>query len=93
MFAVVLGVVLGGLVRRVGGVQAMGVREMRVVAALLVLALLVVLRGLAMMMGRLGMMLGRRFVMLAVLVGLGSWLILGLVAGDREPAPASLTAI
>jgi hypothetical protein len=64
LFVVVLGVVLGRFVRRMRGVQAVGMRHVGVMAALVVLAGLVVLGGLAMMLRRLGVMIGSRLVMM-----------------------------
>ena len=60
------GVMLGSLMRRMRGVQAMGMRQMRVMAALVMIAVVVMLGGLAMMMRRLGVMFGGGFVVMAV---------------------------
>lgn len=67
-----LGVMLRGLMCRVGRVQAMRVREMGVMPGLLVLPVVVVLGGLAMMLGGFLVVLGRGRVMLPGLVTLMS---------------------
>jgi hypothetical protein len=64
MIVVMFGMVLGRLVRRVSGVQPMGMREMGVMAAFFVFAVVVMLRRLAVMMGRLFVVLGGLLVML-----------------------------
>lgn len=74
LFAVVFGVMLGGLVGRMRRVKAVRVREVRVMAGLVVIAFLVVLGSLAMMMRGLGVMLGCGFVMMV-----------GLAAHDSLP--------
>ena len=63
----VLGVMLGRLVRRLGGVQAMGMRHVGMVAALMVIAFLVVFGGLAMVVRCLGVVLCSGFVVMMML--------------------------
>jgi hypothetical protein len=74
VLAMMLGVLLGRLVRMMRGMQAVGMRHMGVMTGLLMLAALVVLGGFAVMVGRALVMLGRRLVMLAAVVGLGGHL-------------------
>jgi hypothetical protein len=69
MLTMVLGVMLGGLVRRVGGVQPMGVSKMGVVGGTLVFAFFVVLGRLAVMMGRLFVVHRSFFVMVGMRLG------------------------
>jgi len=64
MIVVMMGVVLGRLVRRVCGVQPMGMRQMGVMAAFFVGAIVVMLRRLAVMMGCLFVVRGGLLVML-----------------------------
>src|ERR1700704_5677115 len=73
---VMLGVVLGGFVSVMGGVQAMGVRHMRVMSRLLVLTGIVVLGRLAVMVRGILVMLGRDLVMTAALVRLAAHVVL-----------------
>jgi len=79
---VMLGVVLRGFMTMVGRVQAVGVRHMGVMTSLVVITVLVVLRGLAMMLCGLFVMVGRGLVMRAALVSLRH--IVLLVCGDRH---------
>ncbi len=74
LFAVVFGVMLGGLVGRMRRVKAVGVRKVCVMAGLVVIAFFVVLGSLAMMMRGLGVMVGGAFVM-----------VVGLAAHDSLP--------
>jgi hypothetical protein len=67
---VMLGVVLCRFVRVVGGVQAMGMRHMRMVSRLLVLARVVMLGSLAMMVRGILMVLGRDVMVVGALVRL-----------------------
>jgi hypothetical protein len=68
VFVVMLGMVLGGLVAMLRRMQAVSVRQMGVVAGLVVVVLAVMLRGRAMMFGRLFVVLGRSLVMAAAFV-------------------------
>jgi hypothetical protein len=75
-----LGVMFGGLVRVMRGMQAMGMRDVGVMAGLLMLAALVVLGRLAVMVRRALMVLGGGLVVLAAVVSFrGHWFILLLV--------------
>jgi hypothetical protein len=84
-----LGVLLGRLMRMVRGMQAMGMRHMGVMTGLLMLAALVVLGGFAVMVGRALVVLGRRLVVLAAVVGLGAHLGRPVVGDLRREADAS----
>jgi hypothetical protein len=66
---VVFRVVLGGVVRRACGVQPVRMREVGVMAALLMVAVVVVLGRLAVMVRRFGVMLGGGLVMILMRVG------------------------
>ena len=68
VFVVMLGMVLGSLVAMLRRMQAVGVRQMGVVTGLVVVVLAVMLRGRAMMFGRLFVVLGRGLVMRAAFV-------------------------
>jgi hypothetical protein len=89
VLAVMLGVLLGRLMRMVRGMEAMGMRHMSVMTGLLVLAAIIMLGGFAVMVGRALMMLGRRLVMLAAVVGLGGQLGRPIVGDLRREADAS----
>ena len=71
-----LGVVLGGFVSVMGGVQAMGVRHMRVMSRLLMLTGIVMFGRLAVMVRGILVMLGRDLVMTAALVRLAAHVVL-----------------
>ncbi len=62
-----LGMTLGGFARRVGGVQAMSVGEMGMMAALFVIAIVIMLGGFLVMVSGLLVMLGGAFVMVLVI--------------------------
>jgi hypothetical protein len=70
LVGVVLGVMLGGLVAVMRGVQAVRVGEVGVMPGLVVIAVLVVLRGFAVMLGGFLVVFGRGLVMRAALVRL-----------------------
>jgi hypothetical protein len=89
VLAMMLGVLLGRLMRMVRGMQAMGMRHMGVMTGLLMLAALVVLGGFAVMVGRALVVLGRRLVVLAAVVGLGAHLGRPVVGDLRREADAS----
>jgi len=85
--AMMLGMLLGGLMGVVRGMQAVGMRDMSVMAGLFVLAALIVLGGLAVMVRRTLMVLGRRFVVLAAMMGLGAhWVhpVVAFVVGKMQ---------
>jgi hypothetical protein len=65
---VMFGVVLGSLLAVMAGMQAVGVRHMRMVAGLLMIAGLVMLGRLTMMKRRILVVLGRGLVVIAALV-------------------------
>jgi hypothetical protein len=77
-----LGVVLRGFMTMVGRVQAVGVRHMGVMTGLVVITVLVVLRGFAMMLCGLFVMVGRGLVMRAAFVTFRH--IVLLVCDDRH---------
>jgi hypothetical protein len=89
VLAMMLGVLLGRLVRMMRGMQAVGMRHMGVMTGLLMLAAVIVLGGFAVMVGRALVMLGRRLVMLAAVVGLGGHLGRPVVGDLRCEADAS----
>ena len=84
-----LGVLLGGLVGMMRGMQAVGMGDMRVMTGLFMLAAIIVLGRFAVMVGRALMVLGRRLVMLAAMVGLGGHLGRPVVGDLRREADAS----
>jgi hypothetical protein len=70
VLGMMLGVMLGRLLGVMGGVQPVGVRHMGVMTGLLVIAVFVVLGGLAVMVRRALVMVGRVLMMLGALVRL-----------------------
>jgi hypothetical protein len=89
VLAVMLGVLLCRLVGMMRGMQAVGMRHMGVMTGLFMLAALVVLGRFAVMVGRALMMLRRRLVMLAAVVGFRGHLGRPVVGDLRREADGS----
>ena len=71
-----VGVVLRGFMGMMGGMQAMGMRDVGVVPCLLMLTGLVVLGGLTVMMRRILVMLGCSLVVIAAVMRLAAHVVL-----------------